>query len=90
MLSSHLHLGLPSGLFSSGFLTKILHAFLFSPCATCPAHHNLLDLIILIIFGKAYTLRSSSICYFLQPPITSSLFSPNILLGILFLNTLFP
>jgi hypothetical protein len=34
----HHHLGLPSGLFPSGFPTNILHAFLVSPIrATCPA-----------------------------------------------------
>jgi hypothetical protein len=32
ILSSHLRLGLPSGLFPYGFPIKILHAFLFSPC----------------------------------------------------------
>jgi hypothetical protein len=31
ILSTHLHLGLPSGLFPSGFPTNILYAFLFSP-----------------------------------------------------------
>jgi hypothetical protein len=30
LLSSHLRLGLPVGLFPSGFLTKILHAFLLA------------------------------------------------------------
>jgi hypothetical protein len=32
ILSTHLHLGLPSGLFSSGSPTKTLYEFLFSPC----------------------------------------------------------
>jgi hypothetical protein len=38
MLSSHLRLSFPSDLFSSGFPTKILYEFLFSPMrATCSA-----------------------------------------------------
>jgi hypothetical protein len=36
ILSTHLRLGLPSGLLPSGFPTNILHALLFSPIrATC-------------------------------------------------------
>jgi hypothetical protein len=43
MLSIHLRLGLPSGLFLSGFPTNNLHTFLFSLVrATCPAHLILL------------------------------------------------
>ena len=52
ILSSHLRLGLPSGLFPSGFHTTRL----LSPIrATRPAHLTLLDLITRIIFCKEYS-----------------------------------
>jgi hypothetical protein len=63
ILSSHLHLGLPSGLHPSGYLTKTLYVSLLSVIyATCPAHLTFLDLITRTIFGEQYRSLSSSIC----------------------------
>jgi hypothetical protein len=88
-LSTHLRLGHPSGLLSSGFPVNNLYAFLFlSIRATYPAHHFLLDLNILIILIEEYKSQSSSLCSFLQLRVTSFLFGPDILLSTLFSNTL--
>ena len=85
----HLLLSLQSGLFTSGFPTKILYTPLLSPIrATCPANLILLELITRSIFGVEYRSLSSSLCSFLHSPISSSLSGPNIVPSTLFSNTL--
>jgi hypothetical protein len=79
ILSSHLRLGLPH---------QTLYTPLLSPIrATCRAH-SILDFITLTVAGEEYRSVSSSLCSFLHYPVTSSLLGPNILLSILFSNTL--
>jgi hypothetical protein len=53
ILSSHLRLVLPGGLFPLGCRTIFLYAFVTSPIrTTCSVHLILLDLITLIVFGE--------------------------------------
>jgi len=89
ILSSHLRLGLPIGLFPSGFHTRTLCTPLLSPIrATYPTHHILLVFTTRTIFGMEYTSLSSSLCNLLHSPVTSSLLGPNTLPNTLFSNTL--
>jgi hypothetical protein len=61
---------------------------LLPTCATCPIHHTLIDIIILITHSEEYKLWLASLCSVLQSSLTSSLFGPNILLRTLFSNNL--
>ena len=60
VLSFHLRLGLPRGLFLVGLSLKILKAIVPSSIlATFSAHLNLLDLIVLVILGQKAILKPS-------------------------------
>ena len=89
ILSSHLRLVLPSGLFPSGLPIRTLCTPLPSHIrTTCPAHLILLDFTTRTILGKEYRSLGYSLCNFLHSPVTSSLLGPNTLLSTLFSNTL--
>jgi hypothetical protein len=85
ILFTHIHLGLSSGVFCSGFPTNNPCVFPFSAIhAACPAHLIFPNLIL----GEEYRSQRSSFCSFLHTSVTSSLFSPDIFLSTQFLNIL--
>jgi hypothetical protein len=73
--SIHLCIGLPSGLFPSGFPTKVVYAFLLTPIrATCPLFHlPWLD----NPLHTRQSVQDTKLHSFFQLSITSSLFGPN-------------
>ena len=87
ILSSHLSLGLPRGLFLSVFPTKTLYTSPLPYMCYMP-RPSLLVLTIRIIFGEEYRLLTSPLCSFLHSSVTSSLLVPHILLSTLFSNIL--
>jgi hypothetical protein len=69
ILSSHLHLVLPRGLFLSDSPTKVLYEILVSPMrATCPSHLILHDLITLIAFCGGYNYEAPRYAVFWRSP----------------------
>jgi hypothetical protein len=78
ILSSLLSVRRPNGLFPSGFPAKNLYALLLIPMpATCPTN-LILHMITRTIFGEQCRSWSSSLCSFLQAPVTPSLLGPNL------------
>jgi hypothetical protein len=88
ILSFNRRIGLPTGLFPFGFPSKSYINCFCHMRVTCPVHLILLDFINIIILGEEYKLRSSSLCSYLQSPISSSLFGPNSLVSSRFSCTL--
>jgi hypothetical protein len=72
ILSSHLGVRLPSVLFRQVFHQNFYGFPITTIRATFPVQLKLLDLITLTIFGGEYKLWSSSLCNFLQSPVTFS------------------
>ena len=62
ILTLHLHLGFPSGLFPSGFRTKTLSASFLSPHVCHILRPSHLDFIMRILFGAKHRTSVSSVC----------------------------
>ena len=77
ILSSHLRLVCPSGLFPSGFQNKTLRELLYSIRAIWSTYLIIFYfLFITIMFTEEFGSLSSSLCSFLYFPVTSSLLGP--------------
>jgi hypothetical protein len=84
ILSTHVLLDLPSGLFHLTFppVSYMHSSYPYSCYMLCSSHPHWLD------HSNYIWRRVQVMCSFLQPPATSSLFGSNILLSSLFSNTL--
>jgi hypothetical protein len=67
ILSSHLRLGLSSGLFTPGFPTDNLYASFISPIRTACAAFHFFYLVTRMILAEEYRLLSSSLRKFFSP-----------------------
>ena len=88
ILSSHPYVGLPSCLFPTYFPTKTLYTPLLHHTCYMPSQSHSSHFTTRTILREEYRSFSSSLCSFLHTTVTSSLLGPNILLSILFSNTL--
>jgi hypothetical protein len=61
VLSSHLHLSVPSGFISWDLQTNILYEYITLICATFPEYHTIIHLIALTLLGGKHKLRHSHI-----------------------------
>jgi hypothetical protein len=76
ILSIHLGLGLPSGLFPSDFPTNILYAFLF---VQFMIHALPISSSFYLYLKKSTSYEAPHYAVFLQHPLTSSPFTPKII-----------
>ena len=85
ILSSHLHLGLPSSLFPSPFPPHQIPVCTSAPCLT---QIQPISLFTSIIFGEEQKSLSCLVSSLLQYPVISSIVGPSIFLTILLSNTI--
>jgi len=88
ILTFHLRLSLPSGLFSFSHQSPVCTPPPHRTCCMCGTSHSSLSAGPNRIFGEEYRLWNSSLYSLVRFPFTSSLLSPDILFSTLFSNTL--
>ena len=88
VFSTHLSLGLHSGLFPSGFHTKTLYTTSPHPYAPHAQPISFFSILSLVQYWVRSKNHLASLCNLLHSPVTSSFLGPNILLKTMFSNTL--